>query len=63
MRTSSFAGQLYFMTFIDDYTCFCWVYGLKAKSDAFVAFRQFLPMAENVCGHKLMNLCTDRGGE
>ena len=61
MRAQSFAEHLYFITFIDDFTRLCWVYGLKVKSDAFMAFRQFLPMAENACGHKLITLRTDQG--
>ncbi|MCO5583107.1 hypothetical protein L7F22_037015 [Adiantum nelumboides] len=63
MRATSFGGHLYFATFIDDFTRFCWVFGLKEKSDVFLAFRKFVLMAENACERKLVTLRTDRGGE
>ena len=51
------------MTFIDDYSRHAWVYPLKAKSEVFLCFKQFLVMAENVSGCKMGTLRSDRGGE
>ena len=59
MWAQSFARHLYFITFIDDFTRLCWVYGLKVKSDAHMAFYRFLPMAENACGHQFITLHTN----
>ena len=63
MRTPSIGGYLYFLTFIDDATRHTWVYPLKEKSNVFSCFKEFLHLAENLSGHKLITLRTDRGGE
>ena len=63
MRTPSFGNFLYFVTFIDDYSRHAWVYPLKAKSEVFMCFKQFVAMAENVSGCKVGTLHSDRGGE
>ena len=33
--TPSYGGSRYVLTFIDDYSIFCWVYFLKLKSEVF----------------------------
>ena len=38
MRTPALGGYLYFVTFIDDYSRYTWVYGLKANQRSFVIF-------------------------
>ena len=48
MQTPSFGNYLYFVTFIDDYSRHAWVYPLKAKSEVFMCFKQFVSMAKNV---------------
>ncbi|MCO5564735.1 hypothetical protein L7F22_018403 [Adiantum nelumboides] len=63
MRTPSVGNSLYFVTFIDDFSRFCWVYPLKAKSHVFAIFQHFVSMVENETGCKVQTLCTDRGGE
>ncbi|MCO5606361.1 hypothetical protein L7F22_060549 [Adiantum nelumboides] len=63
MRTPSVANNLYFVTFIDDFSRFCWVYPLKAKSDVFGIFQHYVSMVENETGCKVQTLRTDRGGE
>ncbi|MCO5614455.1 hypothetical protein L7F22_068737 [Adiantum nelumboides] len=63
MRTPSVGNSLYFVTFIDDFSKFCWVYSLKAKSDVFAIFQHYVSMVENETGCKVQTLCTDRGGE
>ncbi|MCO5550359.1 hypothetical protein L7F22_003843 [Adiantum nelumboides] len=63
MRTPSVGNSLYFVTFIDDFSRFCWVYPLKAKSDVFAIFQHYVSMVENETGCKVQTLCTDRGGE
>ncbi|MCO5603740.1 hypothetical protein L7F22_057892 [Adiantum nelumboides] len=63
MRTPSVGNSLYFVTFIDDFSRFCWVYPLKAKSDVFAIFQHYVSMVENETGCKVQTLRTDRGGE
>ncbi|MCO5610381.1 hypothetical protein L7F22_064617 [Adiantum nelumboides] len=63
MRTPSVGNSLYFVTFIDDFSRFCWVYPLKAKSDVFAVFQHYVSMVENETGCKVQTLRIDRGGE
>ncbi|MCO5601145.1 hypothetical protein L7F22_055264 [Adiantum nelumboides] len=63
MRMPSMGNNLYFVTFIDDFSRFCWVYPLKAKSDVFAIFQHYVAMFENETGCKVQTLRTDRGGE
>jgi len=63
MQTPSLGNYLYFVTFIDDYSRHAWVYPLKAKSEGFMFFKQFLALAENVSKCTMGTLRSDRGGE
>ena len=63
MRTPSIGSSLYFVTFIDDFSRFCWVYPLKEKSGVFAVFQHFVSLVENQTGYKVQSLQTDRGGE
>ncbi|MCO5553040.1 hypothetical protein L7F22_006560 [Adiantum nelumboides] len=63
MRTPSVGNSLYFVTFIDDFSRFCWVYPLKERSDVFAVFQHYVSMVENETGCKVQTLRTDRGGE
>ncbi|MCO5611034.1 hypothetical protein L7F22_065284 [Adiantum nelumboides] len=63
MRMPSVGNSLYFVTFIDEFSRFCWVYPLKAKSDVFANFQHYVSMVENETGCKVQTLRTDRGGE
>ncbi|MCO5558141.1 hypothetical protein L7F22_011718 [Adiantum nelumboides] len=63
MRTPSVGNSLYFVTFIDDFSRFCWLYPLKAKSDVCAIFQHYVSMVENETGCKVQTLRTDRGGE
>ncbi|MCO5551338.1 hypothetical protein L7F22_004839 [Adiantum nelumboides] len=62
-RMPSMGNSLYFVTFIDEFARFFWVYPLKAKSDVFAIFQHYVAMVENETGCKVQTLCTDRGGE
>ena len=63
MQTPSFGNYLYFVTFIDDFSRHAWIHPLKAKSEVFMCFKQFLVLAENMSACKLGTLRFDRGGE
>ncbi|MCO5575721.1 hypothetical protein L7F22_029524 [Adiantum nelumboides] len=63
MRMPFVGNNLYFVTFIVDFSRFCWVYPLKAKSYVFAIFQHYVSMVENQTGCKVQTLRTDRGGE
>ena len=56
-------GYRYWMLFVDDHTRFKVALGLKHKSDAFEAFKEFKAWAENSLGLKIKALHDDKGGE
>ena len=53
----------YSLTFIDDFSKYCWVYFLKHKSEFFDLFKVFKALVENQYGRKLKILRSDNGGE
>ena len=53
----------YFLTFIDEFSRYCWVYFLKLKSEFFYHFKVFKALVENQYGRKLKILISDNGGE
>jgi hypothetical protein len=46
-------GKRYFMTFIDDYTRFCYVYLLKSKDEALNYFKIYKAKVENQLEKKI----------
>lgn len=53
----------YYITFVDAYTRFTWIYLLKNKSEALTIFKQFKVMAELQFGFPIKFVQTDWGGE
>jgi len=58
----TFTGCHYWITFINDYSRYCFVLPIRAKSDVFDAFK-FKAYAENQTEHTLKMLQDDKGGE
>ena len=56
-------GCEYFVTFIDDYSRYGYVYLMQRKSETFGKFKEFLAEAEKQLGKSLKTLRSDRGGE
>ena len=56
-------GYEYFVTFIDDYSRYGYVYLMQRKSETFGKFKKFLAEAEKQLGKSLKTLRSDRGGE
>ena len=56
-------GQKYFITFIDDYSRYMYVYLLHNKYEALDAFKIFKAEVENQCGKQIHIVRYDRGGE
>ena len=53
----------YALTFIDDFSRYCWVHFLKNMSEVFYLFKVFRALVENQSGRKLKVLRYDNGGE
>ena len=63
MKTLSFGGARYFVTFIDDFSRKMWVYILKSKDQVLNKFEEWKAMVETQTGHKVKVLRSDNGGE
>ena len=59
----SMSQAKYALTFIDDFSRYCWVYFLKHKSEVFGLFKVFKALVENESGRKLKVLRSENGGE
>ena len=59
----SFSGKKYFITFINDFSCYGYVYFLKEKSQAINALEVFVNEVERQLDKKVKIVKSDRGGE
>ncbi|KAK2373624.1 putative mitochondrial protein [Trifolium repens] len=60
---TSSSGFTYFLTCVDAFSRFVWVYPLKKKSDTYNTFIQFQSMVELQFNCKIKSVQTDGGGE
>ncbi|KAG9442378.1 hypothetical protein H6P81_018232 [Aristolochia fimbriata] len=56
-------GMSYFITFIDDYSRYGYIYLISKKSEALDKFKEFKVEVENQLGRTIKILKSDRGGE
>ena len=56
-------GYEYFVTFIDDYSRYGYVYLMQRKSETFEKFKEFRAEVENQLGKTFKTLRSDHGGE
>nr|GEV96741.1 hypothetical protein [Tanacetum cinerariifolium] len=56
-------GEIYFVTFTDDFSRYGYVYLLKHKHEVFETFKVVQKEVENQLRKTIKSLCTDRGGE
>ena len=63
MSTQAKGGYEYFITFIDDYSRYGYVYLMKWKSETFEKFKEFKAEVENQLGKHIKVIRSDRGGE
>ena len=56
-------GGFYFITFIDDYTRYSYVYLISHKSEALDCFRRYMRLVENQLDKSIKTLKTDCGRE
>jgi histone deacetylase 1/2 len=57
------SGHTYYVSFIDAYSRFTWIYLLKRKSDVFDVFLKFQAHGERVLQHKILYVQSDWDGE
>ena len=63
MSIQARGGYQYFITFIDDYSRYGYLYLMKYKSEAFEKFKEFRNEVEKQLGKSIKTLRSDRGGE
>ncbi|TYK10642.1 Retrovirus-related Pol polyprotein from transposon TNT 1-94 [Cucumis melo var. makuwa] len=56
-------GFRYYISFVDAYSRYTWIYFLNSKSDAFLAFQKFKTCVEKSLGQSIKSLQTDGGTE
>jgi hypothetical protein len=56
---SSIGRNSYYVSFIDDYSKFTWVYFLRHKSKVFQCFRDFQQLVERQSDQKILAMQTD----
>nr|ABF99203.1 retrotransposon protein, putative, Ty1-copia subclass [Oryza sativa Japonica Group] len=61
--SDSVGAKRYYVSFIDDYSKFVWIYFLKFKSEVFEKFKEFQSMVERQFNRKILGMQTDWGGE
>ncbi|WJZ95165.1 hypothetical protein VitviT2T_013955 [Vitis vinifera] len=61
--TASWNGQQYFITFIDDYSRYGYLYLIHEKSQSLDVFKNFKVEVENQLSKKIKAVRSDRGGE
>ena len=61
--TTSWNGQQYFITFIDDYSRYGYLYLIHEKSQSLDVFKTFKVEVELQLGKKIKAIKSDRGGE
>ena len=63
LPTLTYGNSMYVLTFIDDFSRYCWVYFLKLKDEVFETFKVFKDLVENMSGNKIKVLRTENGKE
>jgi histone deacetylase 1/2 len=59
----SVGKHAYYVSFIDDFIKFTWIYLLKKRSEVFQVFLDFQQYVERQFGRKILTMQTDWGGE
>jgi hypothetical protein len=57
------SGFRYWVTFIDDYSCWCTIVLLRKKSDTLAAFKTYKAFVEKQTGKRIICLHDNKGGE
>lgn len=62
-RVPSKGGARYFVTFIDDFSRYVWIYLMKTKDEVTEIFKKFKTMVEKQTGRSIKRIRSDNGGE
>jgi histone deacetylase 1/2 len=60
---ASVGKHQYYVSFIDDYSKFTWIYLLKKRSEVYQVFLNFQQFVERKFSRKIITMQTDWGGE
>lgn len=60
-KITTISQKRWFVTFIDDHTCLCWIFLMKEKSEVESVFKNFYKMIENQFQTKISILRSDNG--
>ena len=63
MTTTSLSRYVYYVSFIDDFSCKTWMYFLKGKNEVFSKFKEFKALVENLSEKKIKIFRSNNGGE
>ena len=63
ISTGARGGYEYFVTFINDYSRYGYIYLMHHKSETFEKLKEFKAEVENHRGKSIKSLQSDRGGE
>ena len=61
--TASWSGQQYFISFIDDYSRYAYLFLIHEKSESLDVFKRFKAEVENQLDRRIKSVRSDRGGE
>ena len=60
---STVNGCRFYITFIDDFSRYCWFFPIQFKSQVFDVFLEFKPLVENMFDRRIKTIQSDGGGE
>ena len=63
MSATSLSGYVYYVSFIDAYSCKIWIYFLKGKDEVFEKFKEFKALVENLFQKNIKILISDNEGQ
>ena len=63
LKEASLGGNLYLLTFTDDYSRKTWVYTTKTRTELYERFKEWKQNVEKESGLQLVALRSDKGGE
>ena len=63
MPAISLSRYVYYVYFINEYSCKTWIYFLKITDEVFERFKEFKDIVENLFDKKIKPLISNNGGE
>ena len=62
-QTTTFEGRRYYVTFIDDFSRYTWIFPMRMKSEVFTHFQKFKSEVKKTIGRHVRCLRSDGGKE